>query len=112
MGERSASPAPEAKAAADSEVADAASAAAKEESLAESIASIFSLLDENKDGVIAKTEFMSALQKVCPDVPERDLLDLFEAADADGDSEIHYCEFAAWICSEDASAVSQVLRRT
>lgn len=79
----------------------------------EGIKAFFERLDENGDGVIDEAEFTRILSALDPSLTEEKLLELFEAADADDNGEVHYTEFIDWVFAEDSQPlVSLFLRET
>jgi len=66
---------------------------------ARKIAKTFEFFDLNGDGVIDRAEFKEILLILDAYFFDEATIDLLIAeADADGDGEVHYSEFAAWIC--------------
>jgi len=70
----------------------------------------FSSLDINGDGVVDRSELMIVLQSIdARFFTEGTVNILLDEADADGDGEIHYLEFVAWLCDEEPILVSRML---
>merc|ERR1712232_579389 len=70
----------------------------------------FSNFDVNGDGVIDKNEFLVILQEISPSLFNQATVDiLIDEADADGDGEIHYAEFFAWLFGTDPFVVQRIL---
>merc|ERR1712129_240914 len=69
----------------------------------ETIAALFAKFDENCDGVMSKSELCKLLQVLDSSFTEDQVCQLFAEADADGDGDVHYEEFLAWVCKEDSS---------
>eukprot|EP00927_Polykrikos_kofoidii_P047032 TRINITY_DN41121_c0_g1_i1.p1 TRINITY_DN41121_c0_g1~~TRINITY_DN41121_c0_g1_i1.p1 ORF type:complete len:495 (+),score=102.75 TRINITY_DN41121_c0_g1_i1:91-1575(+) len=73
------------------------------------VTALFKQLDENNDGVIERDELVRVLGTVHPFFTREVSLNIFGAADANGDNEVHYCEFVAWIFKADPSVVGRLL---
>ncbi|CAK9079536.1 Hypothetical protein SCF082_LOCUS37947 [Durusdinium trenchii] len=71
------------------------------------IAKAFAKLDLNGDGVILEDEMAAVLIKIVPGLDAEGVKQIFTAADANADGEIHYVEFASWVTREDAGAVAK-----
>jgi len=70
------------------------------------IAKAFAFFDLNGDGVIDRREFMDVLSMLDSYFFNVATVDrLLEQADADGDGEVHYVEFAAWLAGAHCDAV-------
>lgn len=70
----------------------------------------FQVLDLNGDGVIDRTEFVEVLRRCDSEFFSDDVLDtIFAAADVDADGQVHYAEFAAWVCAEDSAEAARLL---
>eukprot|EP00930_Biecheleria_cincta_P049490 TRINITY_DN34685_c0_g1_i1.p1 TRINITY_DN34685_c0_g1~~TRINITY_DN34685_c0_g1_i1.p1 ORF type:complete len:466 (+),score=82.45 TRINITY_DN34685_c0_g1_i1:47-1444(+) len=76
------------------------------------IARAFFACDSNSDGVIDQAEMIAVLRRLDETISEDQALEMFATADANNDGEVHYAEFAAWVCSEDAAAVASSLIQT
>jgi len=73
---------------------------------AQRIARSFAFFDLNGDGVIDKREFMEVLLMLDAYFFEMETVDkLLTAADSDGDGEVHYAEFAAWLAGTHTESV-------
>lgn len=70
------------------------------------IAKTFAFFDQNGDGIIDRNEFMDILMMLDTYFFTVDTVDTMLAqADADGDGEVHYVEFAAWLTGAACDAV-------
>lgn len=70
----------------------------------------FATLDINGDGVLDKSELIIALQALNAQFFTDATIDiLVDEADADGDGEIHYTEFCAWLYGEDPVLMNRML---
>lgn len=70
------------------------------------IAKTFAFFDLNGDGVIDRREFMDILLMLDSYFFTVETVDrMLEIADADGDGEVHYVEFAAWLAGAECDAV-------
>lgn len=70
---------------------------------------IFEKFDKNGDGYIDRADFTSTLLRLNPDFFTPRVIELLLAeADADGDDEIHYIEFAQWLCGEDEDIYNEL----
>jgi len=70
------------------------------------IARAFSFFDLNGDGVIDRREFMEILLMLDSYFFSMETVDkLLKDADADGDGEVHYVEFATWLAGAPCDAV-------
>jgi len=78
----------------------------------EHIAALFAKFDENCDGVMSKSELCKLLLQVLDSsFTEEKLCQLFTEADADGDGDVHYEEFLAWVCKEESSVAVEAFRK-
>jgi len=76
----------------------------------ERLAALFAKFDENGDGVMDKAEMCRMLRSLDESFTEEAMCRLFENADADGDGEVHYAEFIAWVCGADSSVALHACR--
>lgn len=74
------------------------------------VISAFANFDVNGDGVIDFGELFIVLQELNPVFFTKETIKiLMDEADADGDEEVHYGEFFAWLFDEDPIVVHRVL---